>query len=126
MAERTIKNPKIEVLWDSVVEVVEGANVVASVTVKNIKTEVVTKYAAGGLFFAVGHVPNTGFLNGQVELWDNGYIKVIPGTTQTNVTGVFAAGDVQDHVYRQAVSAAGTGCMAALEAERYLSLIEVH
>lgn len=125
MAERTVKHPKIEVLWDSVVEVVEGENVVNSVTVKNVKTNASKKYAAGGLFFAVGHVPNTGFLNGQVELLENGYIKVVPGTTQTSVKGVFAAGDVQDHVYRQAISAAGTGCMAALEAERYLSHIGI-
>ncbi|MCE5294473.1 MAG: thioredoxin-disulfide reductase [Chlamydiales bacterium] len=121
MAERTIKHPKIEMLWDSVVEAVEGENVVSSVTVRNLKTNQVQKYAAGGLFFAVGHVPNTGFLGGQVELHENGYIKVVPGTTQTSVEGVYAAGDVQDHVYRQAISAAGTGCMAALEAERYLS-----
>ncbi len=125
MAERTVNHPKIEVLWDSVVELVEGENVVSSVTVKNVKTNEVKKYQSGGLFFAVGHVPNTGFLNNQVELLDNGYIKVVPGTTQTSVPGVFAAGDVQDHVYRQAVSAAGTGCMAALEAERYLSALGV-
>lgn len=125
MAERTIKHPKIEVLWDSVVEVVEGQNVVNSVTIKNLKTNAVKQYAAGGLFFAVGHVPNTAFLNGQVDLHENGYIKVVPGTTQTSVQGVFAAGDVQDHVYRQAISAAGTGCMAALEAERYLSVLGI-
>ena len=126
MAERTINNPKIEVLWDSVVEVVEGDKVVTSVTTKNLKTNAVEKRAAGGLFFAVGHVPNTAFLGGQVGLLDTGYIKVVPGTTQTNIEGVFAAGDVQDHVYRQAISAAGTGCMAALEAERYLSLQGIH
>ncbi|MBS0633836.1 MAG: thioredoxin-disulfide reductase [Verrucomicrobia bacterium] len=125
MAERTIKHPKIEILWDSVVESVDGENVVSSVTTKNLKTGEVQKRAAGGLFFAVGHVPNTAFLNGQVDLWENGYIKVVPGTTQTNIPGVFAAGDVQDHVYRQAISAAGTGCMAALEAERYLSTIGI-
>lgn len=125
MAERTIKHPKIEILWDSVVEIVEGDNIVSSVTTKNLKTNEVQKRPAGGLFFAVGHVPNTAFLNGQVELLENGYIKVVPGTTQTNVPGVFAAGDVQDHVYRQAVSAAGTGCMAALEAERYLSTLGI-
>jgi thioredoxin reductase (NADPH) len=126
MAERTIKNPKIEVLWDSVVEVVEGENIVNSVTTRNVLTNELTKRAAGGLFFAVGHVPNTGFLGAQLELLENGYIKVKPGTTQTNIEGVFAAGDVQDHVYRQAITAAGSGCMAALEAERYLCSIEIH
>ncbi len=125
MAERTIKHPGIEVLWDSVVERVEGDRIVNSVTVKNVKTNEITVRPAGGLFFAVGHVPNTAFLYGQVDLLDNGYIKVVPGTTKTNIPGVFAAGDVQDHVYRQAVSAAGTGCMAALEAERYLSEIGI-
>lgn len=113
-------------LWDSVIEHVDGQNVVTSVTVKNLKTNEVIQRSAGGVFFAVGHVPNTSFLNNQVELLENGYIKVVPGTTQTSVPGVFAAGDVQDHVYRQAVSAAGTGCMAALEAERYLSAQEIH
>ncbi len=122
MAERTIANPKIEVLWDSVVEEVTGDRVVTGVTIRNLKTQEVTKREAGGLFFAVGHVPNTAFLGNQIELHDTGYIKVVPGTTQTNLEGVFAAGDVQDHVYRQAISAAGTGCMAALEAERYLTL----
>lgn len=125
MAERIKKHPKIEILWDSVVELVEGENIVNSVTIKNLKTNELTKRAAGGLFFAVGHLPNTGFLGGQVELLDNGYIKVVPGTSQTNLQGVFAAGDVQDHVYRQAITAAGSGCMAALEAERYLSSIGI-
>lgn len=126
MAERIKKHPKIEVLWDSVVELVEGENIVNSVTIKNLKSNELTKRAAGGLFFAVGHLPNTAFLGGQVALLDNGYIKVVPGTSQTNIPGVFAAGDVQDHVYRQAITAAGSGCMAALEAERYLSSIEIH
>lgn len=126
MADRTLKNPKIEVLWDSVVDSVEGNGVVSHVTVKNLKTNAIKKHPAGGLFFAVGHVPNTGFLAGQVALLDTGYIKVVSGTCQTSVEGVFAAGDVQDHIYRQAITAAGTGCMAALEAERYLTSIEIH
>ena len=126
MAERAMKHQNLEILWDSVVDAVEGSNVVESVSIKNVKTNAVEKRPAGGLFFAVGHIPNTAFLGGQVALLDNGYIKVNPGTCQTNVQGVFAAGDVQDHVYRQAVSAAGTGCMAALEAERYLTAQEIH
>jgi thioredoxin reductase (NADPH) len=126
MAARTMKNPKIEILWDSVVEVVEGDTIVRSVTVRNVKTEKTTTYEAGGLFFAVGHVPNTAFLQGQLELHPNDYIKVKPGTMQTSIEGVFAAGDVQDFVYRQAITAAGTGCMASLEAEHYLSAHEIH
>ncbi len=124
MAERALKHPKITILWDSAVEKVSGDRIVTSVTVKNLKTNAVEEREAGGLFFAVGHVPNTDFLKGQIELLDNGYIKVVPGTTMTSVPGVFAAGDVQDHVYRQAITAAGTGCMAALEAEKYLTALE--
>lgn len=121
MQEHLFKNPKIEVIWDSVVTAVEGDNVVRSVTIQNVKTKAETKHEAGGLFFAIGHTPNTAFLNGQVGLLPNKYIKVVEGTTQTNVPGVFAAGDVQDFKYRQAITAAGTGCMAALEAEKWLS-----
>lgn len=120
MQERALHHPKVEILWDSVVESVEGDSVVKSVTIKNLKTGKEEKREAAGLFFAIGHQPNTAFLNGQVDLHDNGYIKVVPGTCQTSVKGVFAAGDVQDHVYRQAITAAGSGCMAALEAERWL------
>lgn len=126
MAERTIKHPKIEVLWDSVVDNVTGDSIVRQVQVRNVKTDAVTTYASGGLFFAVGHVPNTAFLQNQLELNDVGYIVVKPGTMQTSVPGVFAGGDVQDFVYRQAITAAGTGCMAALEAERYLAANEIH
>jgi thioredoxin reductase (NADPH) len=123
MAERVLKHHKIEVMWDSVVESVTGNSIVQNVNVLNIKTgEKITK-PAGGLFFAVGHVPNVAFLNGQLPLTPNGYLQVKPGTTITEIPGVFAAGDVQDFVYRQAITAAGTGCMAALEAERYLASI---
>ncbi|MBJ7449958.1 MAG: thioredoxin-disulfide reductase [Parachlamydiales bacterium] len=121
MAQRAKSHPKIEILWDSVIEKVEGDKVVRSVTIKNLNTSRLDKRDAGGVFFAIGHQPNTGFLNGQIELLENQYIKVVPGTSQTSVHGVFAAGDVQDFVYRQAVSAAGSGCIAALEAERYIA-----
>jgi len=123
MGDRVLNHPKIEVLWDSVVEKVTGGSIVSGVTVKNVKTNATKDYEAGGLFFAVGHAPNTAFLDGQLQLLDTGYIKVEPGTCKTSIPGVFAAGDVQDHVYRQAITAAGSGCMAALEAERYLTLL---
>ncbi len=87
---------------------------------KNLKTGALDERPVDGLFIAIGHQPNTQIFRGQIELLPNEYIKVVPGTTQTSVPGVFAAGDAQDHVYRQAVTAAATGCMAALEAERYL------
>lgn len=124
MQERALKHPKIEILWDSVVVAVNGENVVQSVTIENVKTSKQETREAGGLFFAIGHTPNTAFLQGQIELHPNGYIKVFKGT-RTNIEGVFAAGDVQDHEYRQAITAAGTGCMAALEAERWLAEKEV-
>ena len=122
MRERVLNHPKITVLWDSVVESVSGDKIINQVTIANVKTGKKEHRVAGGLFFAVGHVPNTAFLQNQVELHETGYIKVVPGSCTTSVPGVFAAGDVQDHVYRQAITAAGSGCMAALEAERYLAL----
>jgi thioredoxin reductase (NADPH) len=121
MSERALNHPKIEVLWDTVLHSVEGDSLVSSVTLQNVKTNTIEKREAAGVFFAIGHTPNTSFLKGQVELHPNGYIKVEPGTSKTSVEGVFAAGDVQDHVYRQAITAAGSGCMAALDAERWLS-----
>ncbi|MBI2743109.1 MAG: thioredoxin-disulfide reductase [Chlamydiales bacterium] len=121
MAERALRHPKVEILWNHVLLRVEGDDVVKSVTLQDVKTNEEKKRDAGGVFFAIGHEPNTKFLNGQVELAEKGYIKVTAGTTRTSVEGVFAAGDVQDPTYRQAVSAAGSGCMAALDAERWLS-----
>jgi thioredoxin reductase (NADPH) len=121
MQQRAFDHPKIEILWNSVVLSVSGDNVVKQVVIKNVETGKEEKRTAGGLFFAVGHTPNTSFLGGQVDLHDNGYIKVKSGTCRTSKELVYACGDVQDHVYRQAITAAGTGCMAAIEAERDLT-----
>lgn len=121
MAERVKKDPKIEIVWNSVLVSVHGENVVTSVKLKNVKTNLIEQKPAGGVFFAIGHTPNTGFLNNQLEIGQNGYIIVKPNSTQTNVEGVFAAGDVSDSQYRQAVTAAGSGCMAAIEVERWLA-----
>lgn len=121
MQERALNHPKIEMVWDSEIVAVEGQNKVETVKILNHKTQQTTTHAAGGVFFAVGHKPNTDFLKGHIDLHDTGYIKVTPGTCGTSKEFVFAAGDAQDHVYRQAITAAGTGCMAAMEAERLLS-----
>lgn len=121
MSERAFHHPKIEMIWNHVLDKVEGTTVVTHVTLKDVTSGKEMKREAGGVFFAIGHTPNTAFLQRQVELEPNGYIKVKDGTCYTNVEGVFAAGDVQDHIYRQAVTAAGSGCMAALDAERWLS-----
>jgi thioredoxin reductase (NADPH) len=128
MQERAFKNPKISFHWDSAVEDIAdpGQGKVTSVRLRHLKTGSVSERPVDGLFIAIGHEPNTAIFRGQVDLLANGYIKVVPGTTQTSVPGVFAAGDVQDHVWRQAVTAAGTGCMAALEAERYLEATQAH
>jgi len=122
MQERAIQNPKIEFIWDTAVEDVldPAKGKVTAVQLRNLKTSVVWETPVDGLFVAIGHQPNTAIFEGQVELHPNGYVKVTQGTTQTSVPGVFAAGDVADFTYRQAVTAAGTGCMAALEAERFL------
>lgn len=121
MQERVLGNKKIEIQWNTNALAAVGDKKLDAVKVKNNKTSKESTIEAGGLFYAIGHLPNTAFLNGQLALDDAGYIKTTPGTTKTSVEGVFAAGDVQDKVYRQAVTAAGSGCMAALEAERYLS-----
>lgn len=122
MAERAMKHPKIEILWDSEISLIEGEKVVNSVTLRNVKTGKEEKRTAAGVFFAIGHKPNTDFLGGQLELNAQGYIVIKkPGTTYTGIPGVFACGDVQDPIYRQAITAAGSGCMAAIDAERWLS-----
>jgi thioredoxin reductase (NADPH) len=121
MADRAKSHPKITLIWNHELHRIDGDTLIRSVTLKDVNGGKETKHEAGGVFFAIGHDPNTAFLEGQVELEANKYIKVAAGTTRTSVEGVFAAGDVQDHVYRQAISAAGSGCMAALDAERWLS-----
>lgn len=121
MSQRAINHPKVEILWDSVIVEVKGDKVVGSVIVQNVKTKEEETREAGGVFFAIGHRPNTDFLNEQVEINEQGYLIISkPGTTCTSREGVFAAGDVQDPTYRQAITAAGSGCMAALDAERWL------
>ena len=121
MQQRAKDNPKIEFLLSHRVTKVEGGNGVEVVSVQDLKTNAERQIPAAGLFFAIGHVPNTKFLAGQVKTDEQGYIVTTPGTTQTSIPGVFAAGDVQDKKYRQAITAAGSGCAAALEAEHYLS-----
>jgi thioredoxin reductase (NADPH) len=126
MQDRARQNPKIEFIWNTAVDDIlddQGGKVTA-VRLKNLKTGALDERPVDGLFIAIGHRPNTEIFRGQIELLPNDYVKVVPGTTQTSLPGVFAAGDVQDHLYRQAVTAAATGCMAALEAERYLESTE--
>ncbi|HYL58789.1 MAG TPA: thioredoxin-disulfide reductase [Candidatus Acidoferrales bacterium] len=122
MQDRARKNPKIAFIWDSVVEEIFGdpKNGVSGARLKNLKTGATTDFKTDAVFVAIGHQPNTDIFKGQLEMDDVGYLKVKPGSTYTNVPGVFAAGDVADSVYRQAVTAAGTGCMAAIDAERWL------
>jgi thioredoxin reductase (NADPH) len=122
MQERAKANPKIRFLWNTVVADVVGDSKVEAVHVRNVLTDEITTLDVTGLFVAIGHVPNTDLFKGQLTMEDNGYLVtgLGQGATSTNVEGVFACGDVQDHVYRQAVTAAGSGCMAAIDAERWL------
>ncbi len=120
MQERAFANSKIEFAWNSVVTDIIGDTKVSGVRVRNTVTGAESELGATGLFVAIGHEPNSGLLKGQVELEDNGYVKTFDGTTRTSVDGVFACGDVQDDYYRQAVTSAGSGCMAAIDAERWL------
>lgn len=125
MQERLFKNPKIKIIWDSVVEEILGQEEpiksVNSLLVKNIKSAAISKLDVDGVFIAIGHKPNTDLFKGKLSMDDEGYIITKPGTAFTNIKGVFACGDVQDKIYRQAVTAAGTGCIAALDAEKFLS-----
>jgi len=126
MQHRVLNNPKIRPLYSHVVEEVldPAQDKVTGVRVKDLKSGDIRTIQAGAMFVAIGHTPMTDLVKGQLDIHDNGYIKVKLGTAQTSVPGVFAAGDVADWTYRQAVTAAGTGCMAALEAERWLAAQE--
>ncbi len=121
MQKRLLDNPKVKVLWHHVLQEALGKEVLEAVRVRDVNSGETRDIPCRGLFYAIGHLPNTGFLNGQLEVDAAGYVKTHPGTTQTSVPGVFAAGDVQDNKWRQAVTAAGTGCMAALETEHFLT-----
>ena len=126
MEDRARANDKIEFVTNAVVEEVLGENSVTGVTIRDVNTDETTELPADGLFVAIGHDPNTKLFVGQLELDDAGYIVTKPGSTETSVEGVFAGGDVVDHTYRQAVTAAGMGCMTALDAERWLAAREGH
>jgi thioredoxin reductase (NADPH) len=122
MQKRVLENPKVTPIWNTVVEEVVGdGKTMTGAVVRNLKTNETMQVQAHGLFVAIGHVPNTDLVKGALELQENGYVKTVPGSTRTNIPGVFACGDVQDHYYRQAVTAAGTGCMAAIDAERWMT-----
>jgi thioredoxin reductase (NADPH) len=126
MQERAAKDPKISFIWDTVVDDVLGQDSVEALKLRNVKTNQVSEFKTQGLFVAIGYRPNTEILQGKIDLNEKGYVVALPGTeTQTRVEGVFVAGDVEDFHYRQAVTAAGAGCKAALDAERYLSSIGV-
>jgi thioredoxin reductase (NADPH) len=123
LQDRLFKHPKVQVIWDSALEEVLGTENPLSVTgakIKNLKTGIISEIKVDGIFIAIGHKPNTDIFKGKIKLDEEGYIITAPDSTKTNVQGIFAAGDVQDKIYRQAVTAAGTGCMSALEANKYL------
>lgn len=125
MQKRVLNTANIEILWNTETEEILGENEVEGVRVVNKKTGEKREIPIKGFFVAIGHKPNTEIFKDYLDLDTNGYIKTVPGTTRTNIEGVFASGDAQDHVYRQAVTAAGTGCMAALDTERFLAEKEV-
>jgi thioredoxin reductase (NADPH) len=128
MQERLFRNPKIEVVWDSALDEVVGTaqtpKTVTGIKLKNLKTGAVSERKVDGVFVAIGHAPATELFKGKLEMNASGYLRTAPDSTKTSIPGVFAAGDVKDEVFRQAVTAAGMGCMAALEAERYLAKLE--
>ena len=120
MVKKAEDNPKVEFAYNKVIDSILGDDYVTGVKLKDTKTGEITEHKIDGIFMAIGHLPNTKIFEGQINMDETGYIKTIPGTTKTNVEGVFACGDVQDKIYRQAVTAAGSGCMAALDAEHFL------
>jgi len=126
MQHRVLNTPNIEVLWNSETAEILGGQTVEGALIKNINTNEERKLNVTGFFVAIGHTPSTEIFKGWLDMDEQGYIKTIPGTSKTNIEGVYASGDAQDKVYRQAVTAAGTGCMAALDAERYLAAKGVH
>jgi thioredoxin reductase (NADPH) len=126
MQNRVFNTPNIEILWNSETVDILGENIVEGVRIKNNITGEEKVISVSGFFVAIGHKPNTDIFKGQLDMDEQGYIKVKPGSTHTNVEGVFAVGDCMDKVYRQAITAAGTGCMGALDAERWLAAREVH
>jgi thioredoxin reductase (NADPH) len=124
LQDRLFKNPKVEILWDHTIEEITGTTAplgVEGVRARHVKTGEITEVAAKGVFIAIGHSPANMLVKDQLEMQDGGYVKVMNGSTATSIPGVFAAGDLTDHIYRQAVTSAGMGCMAALDAERYLA-----
>lgn len=127
MQNRLFKNPKIEIIWDSAIEEILAESEprgVTGVRIKNLKTNEISKVSCDGVFVAIGHAPSTELFKGQIAIKENGYINVEAGTSKTNIEGVFACGDVTDEHYRQAVTAAGMGCMAALDAEKFLESMD--
>src|ERR1700722_17096836 len=122
MQDRARKNPKVDFIWDSAIDEIYGEPIkgVSGIRLKNLRTGQQSEFSTDGVFIAIGHQPNTQIFRDQLDMDELGYLKVKPGSTYTNIDGVFAAGDVADRVYRQAVTAAGTGCMAAIDAERWL------
>ena len=126
MQDRALTNPKIEMLWDTTVDDLIGTDRLEGAVVRNVITGAVTTLPVTGLFVAIGHRPNTDLFTGVLDMEDNGYLLTRSGTAYTNIDGVFACGDVQDHVYRQAITAAGSGCMAAIDAERWLESHGAH
>ncbi len=126
MQDRVLNSPNIKMYWNSETDEVVGENKVESVRIKNLVTGEKQTVPVSGFFVAIGHQPNSDIFKGWLDMDEAGYIKTIPGTSKTNIEGVFASGDVQDKIYRQAVTAAGSGCMAALDAERYLGAKGLH